>query len=166
MKRHRLFPVVLVFFVAVPAQGLEPVNLLLQAATQALRHYQQLASGIHCEDATTAEVDQDCKERLEGLDMRVREAQAAIARYRQFSTPQVVDLFDAYEAFRRVMEEIESLVAASDFYGEQNRPHLAEIYNSFVKVTGWFGNVLRETIQDADKCSERGATVSFSQNEP
>jgi hypothetical protein len=156
MKRHGLFPVLLVFFVAVPAQGREPVNLLLQATTQALDHYQQLASGIHCEDATTTEVGQVCKERLEGVGMRVREAQRAIARYRQFSTPEVVDLFDAYQAFRRVMEEIESLVAASDFYGEQNRPHFAEIYNSFVKITGWFGNVLRETIQDADKCSERG----------
>jgi hypothetical protein len=128
----------------------------LQAATEALGHYQQLASGIHCEDATTTEVGQVCKERLESLGMRVREAQAAIARYRQFSTPQVVDLFDAYEAFRRVMGEIESLVAASDFYGEHNRPHFAEVYNSFVKITGWFGNVVRETIQDARKCSDRG----------
>jgi hypothetical protein len=55
MKLHRLFPVLLVFVLAVPAHGREPIDPLLQAAGKALDHYQQLAPGIHCEDATTTE---------------------------------------------------------------------------------------------------------------
>jgi hypothetical protein len=156
MKLHRVFLVWLAFLSGVPALGREPIDPVLQAASEALQNYQQLASRIHCEDATTADLGRVCKERLESLGMRVQEAQAAITRYRQFSTPQVVDLFDAYQAFRRVMEEVEGLVAASDFYGERTRPHLPEVYNSFVKVTGWFGNVVRETVRNADKCPEHG----------
>jgi hypothetical protein len=116
MKLHRVFLVLLASLSAVPALGREPVDPVLQAASEALQNYQQLASGIHCEDATTADLGQACKERLESLGMRVHEAQAAIARYRHFSTPQVVDLFDAYQAFRRVMEEVEGLVAVISFF--------------------------------------------------
>ncbi|HET9408910.1 MAG TPA: hypothetical protein VFO39_16830 [Candidatus Sulfotelmatobacter sp.] len=152
MKLRRVLLVWLAFLSAVPALGREAVDPVMQAASAALQNYQQLASRIHCEDATTTDLGQVCKERLESLGMRVQEAQAAIARYGQFSAPPVVVLFDAYQAFRRVMEEVEGLVAASDFYGERTRPHLAEVYNSFVKITGWFGNVVRETIRDADKC--------------
>jgi hypothetical protein len=56
MKLHRLFPMLLVFVVAVSAHGREPIDRLLQAASKALDHYQQLAPGIHCEDATTKEL--------------------------------------------------------------------------------------------------------------
>ena len=154
MKLHRVFLVWLAFLSAVPALGREPVDPVLQAASEALQNYQQLASRIHCEDATTVDLVQVCKERLESLGMRVQEAQTAIVRYRQFSSPQVVDLFDAYQAFRRVMEEVDGLVAASDFYGERIRSHLPEVYNSFAKITGWFGNVVRETVRDTVKCRE------------
>jgi hypothetical protein len=40
------------------------------------------------------------------------------------------------------MELVESFACASDFYGEHNRQLSAETYNSFVKITGWFGNVV------------------------
>lgn len=156
MKLHGLFLVLLVFVLAVCAHGRESVDPLLQAASKALDHYQQLAPGFHCEDATTTELRESCKDTLEGLGTRVQEAKAEIARYRQLSAPQVVDLFDAYQAFRRVMELVESFAWASDFYGEHNRQLSAEAYNSVVKINSWFGNVVRETIQDADKCSARG----------
>jgi hypothetical protein len=157
MKLHRLFPVLLVFALAVPADGREPVGPLLQAASKALDQYQQnLAPGFHCEDATTTESREACKITLETLGARVQEAKAEIARYRQLSSPQPVDLFDAYQAFRRVMELVESFTGASESYGERNRQLSAETYNSFVKITGWFGGVMRDTIRDADKCSERG----------
>ena|ERR1022692_604594 len=162
MKLHRLSPVLLLFVLAVPVQGRESIEPLLQAASKALDHYQQLAPSIRCEDATTTDLGFVCKESLLSLGTRVQEAKAAIARYRQLSTPQAADLFDAYQAFRRVMEGVESLTAASGSYGERNKPHFADAYNSFVKITGWFGNVVRETIQDADKCSE-AAIVSTSE---
>ncbi len=155
MKLPRLLPVSLLFVLAVPAHGREPVDPLLQDASKALDQYQQnLAPGFHCEDATTTESREACKITLEALGTRVQEAKAGIARYRQLSSPQPVDLFDAYQAFRRVMELVESFTCASESYGERNRQLSAETYNSFVKITGWFGGVVRETIQDADKCSE------------
>jgi hypothetical protein len=165
MKLHRLFPVLLVFALAVRVHGQAPVDPLLRAASKSLDHYQQLAPGIHCEDATKTEFRDACKIALETLGTRVQEAKAEIARYRQSSAPQVVDLFDAYQTFRRVMDGVESLDCGSEFYGEHNKQLFAEAYNNFVKVTGWFGNVVRETIQDADKCSERGHN-SHVQNEP
>jgi len=156
MKLHRLFPVLLVFAVAVPAHGREPIDPLLQAASKALDHYQQLAPGIHCEDATTKELSDDCKIALDTLRSKVQEANEEIARYRRLSRPQAVDLFDTYQAFRSVMDGVDRLNSASDFYGEHNRQLFAEAYNTFVKITGWFGGVVRDTIQDADKCPERG----------
>jgi hypothetical protein len=154
MKLTLLFPVLLVFVLAVPAHGREPIDPLLQAASKALDHYQQLAPGIHCEDATTKELSDACKIALETLKSRVQEANAEIARYRRLSNPQVVDLFDTYQAFRRVMDGVDSLNCAPDFYGEHNKQLFAEAYNTFVKITGWFGGVVRDTIEDAVKCSE------------
>ncbi len=158
MKLPPLYPALLLFALVSPVQGMEPAEPVLQAASKALDHYQQLATSIHCEDATTSELAQDCLVALEGLGTRVHEAKETLARYHQLSSPRLVDLFDAYQAFRRVMEESESLIVVSDFYGESNRQHFAEIYNSFVKINGWFGGVVREAIQDAPdgKCPERG----------
>lgn len=153
----RLLPVLLLFVLSGRARGREPVDLVLQAASQAIDQYQQkLAPGFHCEDVTTTSVREDCKNIVRGLGERVEEAKAGILRYRQRSGPEPVDLFDAYQSFRRVMELVESLTAASESYGERNRQLSSETYNSFVKITGWFGGVVRETIQDADRCSGRG----------
>src|ERR1022692_3802706 len=87
MKLHRLSPVLLLFVLAVPVRGRESVEPLLQAASKALDHYQQLAPSIRCEDATTTDLGFVCKESLLSLGTRVQEAKAAIARYRQLSNP-------------------------------------------------------------------------------
>lgn len=155
----RLFPALLLFAFVIPvcgqAQPRSEVDSLLQAATKALDHYQQLSPAIHCEEATTTEFRYDCKITLEDLRTRVQEANAKIVHYRQLSTPQVVDLFDAYEAFRRVMAGVESLNCAAEFYGKHNQQLFAEAYNTFVKINGWFGGVVRDSIRDAEKCSDR-----------
>jgi hypothetical protein len=90
---------------------------------------------------------------LEDLKSRVQ-ANAEIGRYPRLSNPQVFDLFDTYQAFRRVMDGVDRLNFVADFDGEHNQVLFAEAYNTFVKITGWFGDVVRETIQDAGKCSE------------
>jgi hypothetical protein len=154
MKLHLLFAVSLMFALAVPAHGREPIDPLLQAASKALDHYEQLAPSIHCEDATTKDLRDDCKIALDGLKGRVQEANTEIARYRRLPNPQAVDLFDTYQAFRRVMDGVDRLNFAPEFYGEHNQPLFAEAYNTFVKITGWFGGVVRDTIEDAGKCSE------------
>jgi hypothetical protein len=154
MKPHLPFAAWLMFTLAIPAHGREPIDPLLQAASKALDHYQQLAPGIHCEDATTKEFRDACKIALDDLKSRVQEANAEIARYRRLPNPQAVDLFDTYQVFRRVMDAVDRLTCAPDFYGRHNQRLFAEAYNTFVKITGWFGGVVRETIDDAGKCSE------------
>lgn len=128
---------------------------MLEAANKALDHYQELAPGIHYEEATKTELRAAGKIGLETLEERVREARNEIARYRQSSTPLAVNLFDAYQVFRRVMIKLEALNSVPDFYGEWNQQLFAEAYNTFVKITGWFGDVVRDSIRDAEKCSDR-----------
>ncbi len=152
MKRHLLLPILLAFALTVAAQAREPINPLLQAADKALAHYQQLAPNLHCEDATTKELSDDCKIALEMLQDRVQEAKAKIASYRRLPNPKAVDLFDTYESFRRVMDGVTSLNCEPDSYGEHNQQLFAEAYNTFVKITAWFGGVVRDTIEDAEKC--------------
>ena len=53
------------------------------------------------------------------------------------------------------MIELEALNSVPDAYGERNQPLFAEAYNTFVKITGWFGGVVRNGIRDAEKCSDR-----------
>jgi hypothetical protein len=55
------------------------------------------------------------------------------------------------------MIELEAINSVPDFYGERNQQLFAEAYNTFVKVTGWFGGVVRDRIRDVQKCSDRGA---------
>jgi hypothetical protein len=155
MKLRRLLPTLFVFAFVIPVRGQvrsrSEVDSLLKAAIAALDHYQQIAPGIHCEEATKAEFRDACKIALEGLEERVQESKAEIARYRRRSSPRAVDLFDAYEVFRRVMAEAEDINYAPDIYGEPNKQVLAEAYNTFVKVTAWFGGVVRISIQDAEQ---------------
>jgi hypothetical protein len=66
---------------------------------------------------------------------RVQEAKAEIARYRQLTSPQAVDLFDAYQSFRRVLEVTENMNCAPDSYGEHNRRVFAEAYKRSLKST-------------------------------
>jgi len=157
MKARRLFPGLLALAIAAPAYGQASVDPLLNAASQALDHYEQIAPRIRCQDATTREFRDSCKIALEGLEERVQEAKAQIAHYRQLPNPKAVDLFDTYEMFRRVMDGVENLNCAPESYGEHNRPLLAEAYNTFVKVTGWFGGVVHQSIRDAENRSERSA---------
>lgn len=159
MKLRRLYAPFLLFAFVMPlcgqVQSRSEVDSLLEAANKALDHYEHLAPGIHCDEATKTEFRDACKIGLETLEERVQEAKAKIARYRQSSTPQAVDLFDTYEVFRRVMIEVETLNSLSDVYGERNQQLFAEAYNTFVKTTGWFGGVVRDSIRDAEKCSDR-----------
>ena len=87
------------------------------------------------------------------LGRDVQEADEKITHYRQLSNPQVVDLFDIYELFHRIMDGVQALACAQEFYGEHNQQLFAQAYNNFVKLTGWFGSVVREAIRDAPKCS-------------
>lgn len=147
----------LLFAFAVPICGQvqqpHEIDSLLKAASKALDHWQQLAPNIHCAEATQTEFRKACEISVRTMGERVQEADAQIARYRQLSTPEVVDLFDAYESFRRVWEVAEDMNCAPDFYGEHNSKVFAEAWNTYVKVTGWFENVVRDSIQDAAKCS-------------
>ena len=159
MKLCRLFVPFLLLAFVIPlcgqVQSRSEVDSLLEAANKALDHYQHLAPGIHCEEATKTAFRDICQIGLETLEERVQEAKTEIARCRQNSTPQAVDLFDAYEVFRRVMIELEAINSVPDFYGERNQQLFAEAYNTFVKVTGWFGGVVRDSVRDVEKCSDR-----------
>jgi hypothetical protein len=163
MKLRRLFTPFLLFAFVIPlcaqVQSRSEIDSLLQAANKALDHYQQLAPGIHCEEATKAEFRDTCKIGLETLEERVQEARTEIARYRRSSAPPAVNLFDAYEIFRRVMVELEDLNSLPDFYGERNQQLFAEAYNTFVKITAWFGGVVRDSIRDAEKCPDRAEHI-------
>lgn len=162
MKLRRVLPAILLFVFGIPvcAQVLPPheVDSLLTAASNALDHWQQLAPQIHCEDAIQSQLREDCKTNVLGMGERVQDAKAQIARYRQQSTPQVVHLFDAYQSFRRVLELAEDMNFTPYFYGERNQQALAETYNNFVKINGWFEGVVRESILDAAKCSDHTRT--------
>jgi hypothetical protein len=133
MKLHQRFFALLLFALAIPIYGqVQPqpdIDSLLKAANKALDHYHQVAPGIHCEQATTAEFRDARKITVEGLGTRVQEAKAEIARYRQLSSRQVDDLFDAYEIFRRVMEPlvILSLTPEPELWGEHNQQLFAEV---------------------------------------
>ena len=70
MKSHRLFPLLLFAF-AFPCDGqVQPQargGSLLQAVSEALDHYEQLAPSIQCEDATDKTLRDSCKSVLELL---------------------------------------------------------------------------------------------------
>lgn len=158
MKLHRMIPVLLLIAISAPpcchAQTPE-VESLLQSASHALDHYEELAPGIHCQDVVQKEFRDACTAARETLGERVREAKAEIARYRQRPRPEAADLFDAYESFRRVMDVLENVnYVAPESYGEHNQQLFAEAYNSLVKVTGWFGGVVRAGIQASAKCAD------------
>src|ERR1700719_1475675 len=161
MNPHRLLPVLLAFTFAVPSihAQVRPqarTDSLLKAASKALDHYHQLAAAINCEDATEKTLRDSCKGVLEMLGRDVQDAKEKIASYRQLSTPQPVDLFDIYQVFQEIMAKIDSLGYAGELYGERNRGLFAETYNNFVKITGWFGSEVRNTMQSAEKRSARG----------
>jgi hypothetical protein len=162
MKLHRLFPAFALFAFTIPvcgqAQPLSEVDSLLNAASKALDHWQQLAPDIHCEDATQPQFRDACKINVLAMGERVQEAKAEIVRYRQLTGPQVVDLFDAYQSFRRVLEITENMICAPDAYGERNRRVFAEAYNAFVKVNGWFGGTVRDSIRRAARCPDHAHT--------
>jgi hypothetical protein len=93
------------------------------------------------------------------LNGAVQDAATKIANYRRLTTPQTVDLFDIYEDFHRIMENVELLEASSEareLHSQLNHNLFAETYNNFVKLTPWFGNVVREGIQQADKPCPNG----------
>ena len=115
-----------------------------------------LAPGIHCENVQKPEFRNACTAVTQTLAERVEEAKSEIALYRQRPNPQPVDLFDAYENFRRVLALLEAVSYVDpDSYGEHNKQLFAEAYNSFVKVSGWFGGVVKSSIQGNLKCPSR-----------
>ncbi len=162
MGLRRLFTPFLFFAFVIPLCGQvqlhSEVQSLLESASHALDRWHQLAPKVHCEDATQTQFRDACKLDVLTVGQRVQEAQTQIAHYRQLSAPELVDLFDAYESFRRVMEVVDNLNYAPDSYGEQNRRVFAEAYNTFVKVNGWFGGVVRISIQNTVNCSGRTHT--------
>jgi hypothetical protein len=160
MKTHRLFPTLLLFACAVPLHGQvrrqAQFDSLLRGASDALDRYEQLAPGIHCEDATEKALRDSCKTVLETLGSDVREAKEGIARCRELSTPSRADLFDIYQMFQKIMAEVGELGYAGELYGEHNRELFAKVWNNFVKFTGWFGAEVRAGPPDTEKVCECG----------
>jgi hypothetical protein len=154
MSLRSLMLIACVFVVVLPTHAQAPrekIDSLLEQATLALGRYQQLASGVHCDEAVGQSLRDSCNEGVEMLGQRVQEAKDKIARYRQLPAPAAADLFDVYELFHRLMEGIEIAQGPPDYYGKHNEEAFAAIYNNFVKVTGWFGGVVRDEIQN-HKC--------------
>jgi hypothetical protein len=153
---RRLLPLLLVFAFPGALPGQVPskarIDSLLQAASNALDHYQTLAPSIRCNDANEKTLRDSCNVVREMLRRGVQDAKKSIARHRALAAPQSVDLFDIYEIFRKIMEGISDLGYVGDLYGETNRAMFAEAYNSFVKITLCFGVDVRNTLQcSADK---------------
>ena len=78
MKLHRLLPALLLSAFTIPVCGqarpLSEVDSLLNAASKALDHRQQLAPDIHCEDATQTQFRDACKIDVLAMGERVQEA--------------------------------------------------------------------------------------------
>lgn len=92
MKSHRLFPLLLLFVFAFPGQ-VQPqarVGSLLQAVSDALDHYEQLAPAIQFEDATEKTLGDSCKS-VEMLGRDVHDAKEKIAHYHQLPDPRLTD---------------------------------------------------------------------------
>lgn len=144
-------------FVLLPLQA-EPaasddLKSLLDRASDSLESYPRLAAAIHCDDSRAPQVlRRDCKIWLMTLSTDVEAAKQSIGRYRQISQPKAVNLFDSYQAFHRLMEDIESFTSTSQLFGQQNRNGFAKLYNNFVKVDGWFGGVVRQAVENEDRC--------------
>jgi hypothetical protein len=149
---------------AIPVRGQSKVpskvDSLLTAASEHLNDYQQhIAPNIRCGDETDVELRAACGVYLEKANSAAQDAATKISNYSQLASPQNADLFDIYEDFHRIMEYVQMLAASSDAYelhNQQNHVHIAETYNDFVKLTPWFGGIVRESIQQADKpCPDR-----------
>jgi hypothetical protein len=139
---RRLLPLLLVFAFTGALPGQVPskarIDSLLQAASNALDHYQTLAPSIR---------------RI--MPMRKRSVIPATAcgkcseemfRTRRRTSHAIV------RSPQKIMEGISDLGYVGDLYGETNRALFAEAYNSFVKITLWFGGEVRNTLQcSADK---------------
>jgi hypothetical protein len=145
---------------AIPARGQSKqppskVDSLLRSASDRLNNYQQqIAPDIHCADETEEALRYACEVYLKKLNDAVQDAATNIANYRQVTTPQTVDLFDIYEDFHRILFNAELLAAHSDSYelhSQHNHELFADTYNNFIKLTGWFGSVMRDGIKQADR---------------
>ncbi|HYA24584.1 MAG TPA: hypothetical protein VEF05_10515 [Terriglobales bacterium] len=155
MSLQTLILVACTFAAAIPiraqAQPSQEINALLEGASHSLDRYKELASDVRCDEATRQSLRESCKRDMEMLSERVQETKEKLARYRQSPAPAVVDFFDIYEMFHRIMEGTEVAQLPSEFYGEHNQRAFARIYNNFVKITAWVGGVARDEIQNA-KC--------------
>jgi hypothetical protein len=147
----RFLPLFLVLLFAISSQGQQQpqseLDSLLKATSHVLDRYQGLAAAIHCGDAPEKTLRDACKVSLETLEGNVRDTKDKLAGYRHLPDPQPVDLFDIYQAFQRTMQGIGEMEFAADLYDEPNRIAFAGLYNNFIKVYGWFGNVVRDAIE-------------------
>jgi hypothetical protein len=162
MKPGWFFPL-LFLALAIPVRGQAKLpseaDSLLRSASESLNRYQQIAPEIHCADETEEALRYACGVYLEKLNSDVQDAATKIANYRQLTTPQSVDLFGIYEDFHRIMGDVELLAAhseAHELHSQNNHDLFAKTYNNFVKLTGWFGSVVRESIQQTDKACTSG----------
>ena len=122
---RRLLPLLLVFAFTGALPGQVPskarIDSLLQAASNALDHYQTLPPSIRSNHANEKTLRDSCNGVLEMLGREVHDAKKNIARYRALTAPQSVDLFDIYEIFQKLMEETSDLGYVGDLYGETHR---------------------------------------------
>jgi hypothetical protein len=162
MKPAWSFLVLLLAF-AIPVEGqakpASDVDSLLRSASERLDHYQQqIAPDIRCADENEEALRFACEVYLEKVNSAVQDAATKIADYRGLTSPQSVNLFDIYEDFHRIMDNLELLAAyseAHELHSQRNHDLFTDSYNNFIKLTGWFGDVVRERIEQTDQCSAR-----------
>jgi hypothetical protein len=68
---------------------------------------------------------------------------------------QLINMFDIYQVLQQIMAGIGNLGYAAESYGEHNRVLFAETYNNFVKIYPWFGNEMRDAMQETEKRCDR-----------
>jgi hypothetical protein len=152
MSLRSLILTACVFAVAVPinaqTESEQEIHSLLERAGSSLDRYKELAADVRCDETIRQSLRDSCRDNIAMLADRVEEAKEKLTRYNQLPAPGLVDLFDIYDAFHRIMEGIQATGQPQGLYGERDQRAFAKIYNNFVKVTGWFGGVVRHEIEN------------------
>jgi len=152
MSLRSLILIACVFAAALPidaqTEADQEIHSLLDRASSSLDRYKVLALAVRCDETIRQTLRDSCRDNMLMLADRVEEAKEKLAHYNQLTVPGPVDLFDVYEAFHRIMEGIQATGQPQGLYGEHDQRAFAKIYNNFVKVTGWFGGVVRHEIEN------------------
>jgi hypothetical protein len=119
---------------------------LLRDTAQALDRYQQIANDVHCEDESEP-LRKYCEDLTTILAEDVRGAKEKVTRYRLLSNQQPFDLFDIYQSLHTIMGWVDKFALAEELCNGHNNDPAAAAFNNFVKLDGWFGAEVRNTIE-------------------